>query len=185
MLGEGKATVSSPTATIHLYQHGAGILAVTRCSAGGRPATASVMLHEAAPLTRPHPSVSPPLRSGAPDNSRGIAGCHANWKPIFWMPACAGMTRLRPILRHSRESGNPFVSAVCGLQTASKSLKACGGDVGPVSASLASLRAVYMRRVKGVGCLHGAELFDRSDKRCEVTGGSLWTTGCLPAPGLP
>jgi len=36
------------------------------------------------------------------------------------MLACAGMSRLDPILRHSRESGNPFVSAVCGLQTASK-----------------------------------------------------------------
>jgi hypothetical protein len=51
MLGEGEATVSSPTATIHLYQHGEGILAVTRYYVGGQPATASVILHEAAPLS--------------------------------------------------------------------------------------------------------------------------------------
>jgi hypothetical protein len=51
MLSEGEATVSSPTATIHLYQHGADILEVTRYSAGGPPATASVILHKAAPLS--------------------------------------------------------------------------------------------------------------------------------------
>jgi hypothetical protein len=51
MLGEGKATVSSPMATIHLYQHNADILEVTRYSAGGPPATASVILHKAAPLS--------------------------------------------------------------------------------------------------------------------------------------
>lgn len=51
MLGEGEATVSSPTATIHLYQRGAGILEVRQYYAGGQPTTASVILHEAAPLS--------------------------------------------------------------------------------------------------------------------------------------
>lgn len=51
MLGEGEATVSSPTARIHLYQRGAGILEVRQYYAGGQMTTASVILHEAAPLS--------------------------------------------------------------------------------------------------------------------------------------
>lgn len=51
LLSEGEATVSSPSATIHLYQRGAGILEVRQYYAGGQPTTTSVMLHEAAPLS--------------------------------------------------------------------------------------------------------------------------------------